>query len=473
MRAFEVTDVPREPAPPPGATERPSRGGPALIAVGVLLVAGVGLLSAHRAAAQRRRPGGIPQEVFAARFSRACALALDVPAANGTGNATLLCEPDGTYAPLQCLGDLCGCVDPSSGQWLGTPRPADAPEGLHDARSCEAFRAACNSSVVASVGPADSCQKLAIEREDQGLGAFVPRCLEDGTYAPYQCHPSTGSCWCSDAAGQEVFGTLRGPAKLQFSREDCEAIRNQCGHERICAQAAETANKTSLRGAFIPQCDEFGGFAPKQCHWSIEECWCVDDAGREMQGTRGGAEVTDTECALKRQYIELPHTSCELEHKKSQAVPGFSRNYIPMCEADGSYSLMQCQQLDGLSYCWCVDGDGRELRGTRDHPHLTHDVCADLLQRGNQSLSLCQQRHTDASSRQRSGLAGVFLPRCNEDGTFAARQCHGSTGHCWCSDPEGNELSGTRGRPGPTKDSHCEELIAFVPHAQTFVRSIL
>tara|TARA_B100001094_G_scaffold17594_1_gene15137 strand:+ start:12948 stop:13292 length:345 start_codon:yes stop_codon:yes gene_type:complete len=36
---------------------------------------------------------------------------------------------------------------------------------------------------------------------------------------------------------------------------------------------------------------------------------------------------------------------------------------------------------------------------------------------------------------------GVFLPQCNKDGGFLQKQCHSSTGFCWCSDVNGKRLS--------------------------------
>jgi len=41
---------------------------------------------------------------------------------------------------------------------------------------------------------------------------------------------------------------------------------------------------------------------------------------------------------------------------------GLIGEFIPQCEDDGSYSLMQCWSSTG--YCWCVDEDGVEIPGT-------------------------------------------------------------------------------------------------------------
>jgi hypothetical protein len=43
-------------------------------------------------------------------------------------------------------------------------------------------------------------------------------------------------------------------------------------------------------------------------------------------------------------------------------------------------------------------------------------------------------------------MKGVFIPRCNKDGSYQKKQCHGSTGFCWCATSEGKEIAGSRRR---------------------------
>lgn len=56
---------------------------------------------------------------------------------------------------------------------------------------------------------------------------------------------------------------------------------------------------------------------------------------------------------------------CQRERMRAMAM----RNrtvvgmFIPSCQPDGSYNLIQCHNVTG--FCWCVDNLGNILTGTR------------------------------------------------------------------------------------------------------------
>lgn len=41
-------------------------------------------------------------------------------------------------------------------------------------------------------------------------------------------------------------------------------------------------------GQYVPTCDGYGAYEPTQCHASAGQCWCVDDSGVEILGSRTG-----------------------------------------------------------------------------------------------------------------------------------------------------------------------------------------
>ena len=44
-------------------------------------------------------------------------------------------------------------------------------------------------------------------------------------------------------------------------------------------------------------------------------------------------------------------------------LPLMAGKYVPRCRVDGTYDEVQCDVVAGQ--CWCVDRDGKEIRGTR------------------------------------------------------------------------------------------------------------
>ena len=45
-------------------------------------------------------------------------------------------------------------------------------------------------------------------------------------------------------------------------------------------------------------------------------------------------------------------------------------------------------------------------------------------------------------------MLGGFVPSCKGDGSYEKKQCHASTGYCWCVSEDGKEIKGTRKAPG-------------------------
>jgi hypothetical protein len=108
--------------------------------------------------------------------------------------------------------------------------------------------------------------------------------------------------------------------------------------------------------------------------------------------------------------------------------------FVPRCEADGTYSSMQCHASTGQ--CWCVTTDGTEIASTRRSAGTRPD-CAFAR------MTPCQLELSQVSASTRMGQ---FRPSCEADGSYSSKQCHGSTGYCWCVDSEGEEVKGTRTR---------------------------
>lgn len=67
-------------------------------------------------------------------------------------------------------------------------------------------------------------------------------------------------------------------------------------------------------------------------------------------------------CTLEFFFLLSGLTECQ--QKAYQAThPALVGAFIPQCNADGSYALVQCWGSTG--YCWCASEDGSEWPGTR------------------------------------------------------------------------------------------------------------
>ncbi|XP_034530523.1 SPARC-related modular calcium-binding protein 1 isoform X2 [Notolabrus celidotus] len=57
--------------------------------------------------------------------------------------------------------------------------------------------------------------------------------------------------------------------------------------------------------------------------------------------------------------------------------------------------------------------------------------------------SKCRVERSQALEQARRPQESMFVPECNEDGTFAQVQCHTLTGYCWCVTGDGKPVSGS------------------------------
>ncbi|KAK2909632.1 thyroglobulin isoform X2 [Channa argus] len=286
----------------------------------------------------------------------------------------------------------------------------------------------------------------------------VLHCTEDGRFRSVQCTTAGQECWCVDAEGQEVAGT------------------------RSNSSAPHCLSPCRLQSAL--QCSPSGLFMPVQCESSTGQCWCVDQDGMELYGTRqkGRPQSCPGSCEVRAR---------RLLHSSGSPSP-------PQCAADGSFLPVQCKfinmtdraELDLLyafnrfpesfetfgsfrkffpavsSYCFCSDSRGRELENTGVELLLSdvYDSAFSGLQSGHSfsqtniyrvlqrrmlGVRLALTGHFRCPSpceeerRAAMEVSSVFVPSCRTTGYFSSRQCQ-QGGQCWCVDPTGREIPGTR-----------------------------
>ncbi|KAI1895225.1 hypothetical protein AGOR_G00104120 [Albula goreensis] len=57
--------------------------------------------------------------------------------------------------------------------------------------------------------------------------------------------------------------------------------------------------------------------------------------------------------------------------------------------------------------------------------------------------SKCRVERSQALEQAKRPQESIFIPECNDDGSFAQVQCHTLTGYCWCVTSDGKPVSGS------------------------------
>uniref|UniRef100_A0AAX7U3E0 Nidogen 2a (osteonidogen) n=1 Tax=Astatotilapia calliptera TaxID=8154 RepID=A0AAX7U3E0_ASTCA len=109
----------------------------------------------------------------------------------------------------------------------------------------------------------------------------------------FQCHGSTGYCWCVDSRGEERAGTRTPPgaAPVDCDRPVTPTERPESMCERWRASLIEHYGGKPGPQQYVPQCEPDGEFSPVQCYGETNYCWCVDQNGRMVPGTKSDDAV--------------------------------------------------------------------------------------------------------------------------------------------------------------------------------------
>ncbi|XP_056618676.1 thyroglobulin [Triplophysa dalaica] len=297
----------------------------------------------------------------------------------------------------------------------------------------------------------------------------VPQCSEDGRFRHVQCNRGGGECWCVSAEGLEIPGSRHNGSTVHCLTS-CQLQRQR---------VLQTGDTT-----FVPVCQDSGEYEQVQCDTSRRQCWCVDQEGMEIYGTRQNGKPS-----------KCPGT-CEVRQRR--ILHGIGEPSPPQCLDDGGFLPVQCkfvnttdrmvfdllhtfnrmpqvfQTFSGFrkafpevsSYCFCADSRGREMQSTGVELLLdeVYDTAfSDQTAKNTFSQSnmyrILQRRYLAVqlsvsgkfrcptpceSERAASAQNGnFFVPSCADTGAYVPTQCQ-TGGQCWCVDADGKEIFGTR-----------------------------
>jgi len=146
--------------------------------------------------------------------------------------------------------------------------------------------------------------------------------------------------------------------------------------------------------------------------------------------------------------ISYAQTDCEKKKLESEKE-GLIGSFTPACESNGEYSALQCWGSTGQ--CWCADTKtGEELEGSK----------MEVGQRPNcdefKSFedTLCESKKQKALG---TGFVGIFVPQCEDDGSWSPVQVWGSTGAAWCVNEKGEKIDGLEAMPNEEGILTCTE----------------
>lgn len=351
-------------------------------------------------------------------------------------NMEVNCTSDGLYSPVQCGDSGCSCVD-EYGAEFGEKFDQGAAETCEADRDERALTYKCLGE-----------RKNAYMMSSTGLsGAFTPVCDDMGDYAPVQCEGS--ECYCVDPMGRKMSEETFGRGQ----EDNCEDERTEMMQQECYQEYLKSVNDDSemMFGSFIPNCNPRGYYAVDQCKGM--ECYCADEMGRQISDTN---YVRGEESDCETKVSEIMSSECNAARKEGmdKAELGMVGNFVPECLVDGSYEAKQCEG----SSCYCSDRSGRELSNSR------HDIGSDdqdcEMRREKLESSACY-----IQSQEAADFLGGFVPMCDEEGNYEARQCEGS--ECYCVDTAGDKIEGTEN--DISEESPCEEVRLVMESSACFM----
>ncbi|NXJ16229.1 THYG protein, partial [Odontophorus gujanensis] len=304
------------------------------------------------------------------------------------------------------------------------------------------------------------------------------------SFRAVQCSRNGLSCWCVDENGIEVPGSKQNGYPLS-----CLSF---CQLQKQRVLVSRYINSSSI--SYIPQCLDSGAFDVVQCDMELGECWCVDQEGMEIYGTRqrgkptqcpGTCEIRDRrilhgvgeksppQCSEDGEFLPV---QCKFVNTTDMMVFDLIHNYNRLPEAFQTFSSFRETFPEVSGYCYCVDSLGRELADTglellldevydtvfsvlEPARRFSETSMYRILQRRFLGVQLATSGHFRCPSKceveRYSALRyqHAYIPSCDTDGGYTAVQCQ-QGGQCWCVDTKGQEVQGTKRRGQPPA---CDE----------------
>jgi len=222
------------------------------------------------------------------------------------------CDADGNYGAVQCLGSVCYCVDMAGNEISGYQSSIANLASMN----CQCARDLAAYMATGMVGKLFNCDITG--NYAQGQAQTLPPVAAVTTQAPMM----TTNGQSSFLSNNGVFG--------------------QVAAQQDCATALLSSQGSNLLGAFVPNCDADGRYAPRQCQGS--ECYCVRKDGTKIEGYSSPISLKD-------------RVTCQCARDKDSFSGTGLVGQIHTCRHNGNYQQYQCVG----SVCYCTDDIGNKV----------------------------------------------------------------------------------------------------------------
>uniref|UniRef100_A0ABI7WJ79 Thyroglobulin n=1 Tax=Felis catus TaxID=9685 RepID=A0ABI7WJ79_FELCA len=372
------------------------------------------------------------------------------------------CTSEGHFLPVQCFGSECYCVDPEGRPIPGTRSVLGEPKQCPTACQLQAEQAFLRT--VRALGSDSSLLPTF-------SSIYIPQCGTGGQWRPVQCDgpPEQAFEWYERWAAQNNGGRELTPGELlmkimSYKEAASRSFRlfiqslYEAGQQGIfpglerypsfpdVPLAVMEGNLTQpggnillepyvswqiLNGQLSRYPGPYSDFSTPQAHLDLRSCWCVNEAGQELESTRTEPSKVP---ACPGSCEEVKFRVLQFIKETEDIVLASNSSWFPLGEsflaAKGILLTDEELSLPQLS----------PSRATFSEKFLSGGDYAIRLA-AQSTLDFYQRRaflQGDDSTRASALLRpGPYVPQCDAWGRWEPVQCHARTGYCWCVDRRG------------------------------------
>ncbi|XP_041527872.1 thyroglobulin isoform X1 [Microtus oregoni] len=393
------------------------------------------------------------------------------------------CTSEGYFLPVQCFNSECYCVDAEGQAIPGTQSTIGEPKQCPSVCQLQAERAFLGAMQVLLSN---------FSMLSSPSSVYIPQCSASGQWRRVQCDgpPEQIFEWyerwdTQNSDGQEM--TLA-TTLMKIVSSTGEASRNfslflqslyEAGQQSIFPVLAQYPSLQDvpqlvlegvptqpgenvlldpyvfwqiLNGQLSHYPGPYTDFSMPLAHLNLRSCWCVDEIGQELDGTRnepGKSPICPGPCE------EIKLRALKFIKETEEIVSTSNGSSFPLGE---SFLVAKGIQLTSEELGLPPLYPSREAFSEK------------FLHGGEYAIRLAAQstlnfyQHLRASQGESDGAAsllwsGPYVPQCDTLGGWEPVQCHAGTGQCWCVDGQGEFIPAsltTRSSQMPQCPTSCE-----------------